>query len=189
MVSDFRVEKEQFGAKRYVGSFTFRFRQNPMRGVFGSQYIPSPHELAARAPVETQTVTTVVTSTSETPDAVQVVPVEDEATSIINSEAAQAPPPLTVAADNAMPPGVDINSPIKMMLIEVPVANSAALQMAKDKLSTAPGVMTLSYTSSGRAINMSYRGDTMQLVNGLKMRGVTLQPKLPTQPPIYTLAP
>lgn len=189
MLSDFRVEKEQFGSKRYVGNFTFRFRQNPVRALYGAQYIPSPHELAARAPA-TPEETTVVTTTTETTTTVETAPPVDAATAIINSEAAQAPAPLLeVAANNPMPPGVDANSPIKMMLIEAPGGNVSALQSAQNYLRMTPGVVNLSYGSSGKVLHMAYRGDTAQLVSNLKGRGLNLQQKLPTQPPIYTLAP
>lgn len=192
MLSDFRVEKEQFGAKRYVGSFTFRFRQNPVRALYGAQFIPSPHELAARAPTVpvTPDVTTIVTTTTETTTTAEISPPVDDATALISQEAAQAPaapmPSLEVAADNPMPPGVDANSPIKMMLIEAP---TGALQSAQNYLRMTPGVVNLSYGSSGRTLHMAYRGDTAQLINNLKGRGLNLQQKLPTQPPIYTLAP
>lgn len=200
MVSDFRVEKEQFGAKRYVGIFTFRFRQNPVRAVFGSQYIPSPQELAARPPVAAETVTTTVITGNpqaalpplpEAPSAPTVVAAEvsREAVDIIKSEAAQNIAPLTGPVDNPMPAGVDENTPIKLMLIEARDGNITALQMAQEKLRTTPGVVDLNYGSSSRVLRMAYRGDTTQLMKTLQGRGVNLQQKLATQPPIYTLAP
>lgn len=204
MISDFRVDKEQYGDKRYVATLVFRFRPNPVRQVFGAQAIPSPSELMARGPVVTQTTTTtVITSKSETPEAdgPQLPPVAaapkpapaaevasvavTDASSIIQNEAAQPLPPVVtpVAADNPMPPGVDINSPLKLMLIE---ADPVALRNAQEKLRTTPGVVDLSY--SGRTLHMAYRGETSQLVSSVKGQGVNLKLKLPTQPPIYTVA-
>lgn len=204
MISDFRVDKEQYGDKRYVGTLVFRFRPNPVRQVFGSQAIPSPSELMARGPVVTETTTTtVITSNSETPepDGPSLPPVAaapkpapaaevaamaaTDASSIIQNESAQPLPPVItpVAADNPMPPGVDINSPLKLMLIE---ADPAALRNAQEKLRITPGVVDLSY--SGKTLHMAYRGETSQLVSSVKGQGVNLQLKLPTQPPIYTVA-
>ncbi|HCM83353.1 MAG TPA: hypothetical protein PKW15_08420 [Alphaproteobacteria bacterium] len=212
MVSDFRIEKEQFGAKRYVATFTFRFRQNPVRVAFGNAAIPSPHELAARPPAPTETVTTtVITSTTETtadslppvaaaPDATELVPdAPRDVAAIISNEAAQGLPPVAATADslppvltvenNPLPAGVDANSPIKIMLIESANKNPAALQMAADKLRRTPGVIDLAYGASQKVVRMAYRGDTAQLVSNLQGRGISLQQKVPTQPPLYTISP
>jgi len=192
MVSDFHVEQEKFGGNRYVGTFTFRFRQNPVRAAFGAAAILSPHELAesnaqAAAPKAAQAdstdgsgdITSVVSNA-----AVQPLPV---------AEPAPVVTPAVATASAKMGTLMEPTSAsLQNILVEIPAHSARELDMAQDHITGAPGVMKTelrSISSANAVMLLSYQGDLPQVLQNLSARGVNLQSKAPTVPPLYTLLP
>lgn len=193
IVSDFRIESEKSGGKRYVGSFTFRFRPNQVRGAFGARDIPSPRELASRGPQQ-------VAPEQQTGTA-EFAPHEKTASDVIKSVAAEnaAPPapaaevpgvePQTIAY--AAPPKFDAG-PEQMMLIQVPAESIQKMAVAPEMIRATTGVTKIEFrtvTPTRAVMAMSYQGDTTQLLQNLQQRGVKLQSAAQSTPPVYTLMP
>jgi hypothetical protein len=190
MVRDLRIEEEKFSHNRYVARYQLQFLQSPVLLAFGNIAIPTPYELAMRVPAATPAMAVDNVQAGSSAAIAENKIETGSAEQIIADIAAQPLPPaiVPVAADNPMPPGVDTNAPIKMLLIESAVDN-VGLQSAQEKLRSMPGVVDLTYGASQRIMRLAYRGDTVALIDGLGRRGVRLQAKAPTQPPLYTLQP
>jgi len=192
MVSDFHIEQEKFGGNRYVGTFTFRFRQNPVRAAFGAAAIPSPHELAER----NAQAATPQTAQADSPDGI------GDISSVVSSAATQPLPvaepapivtPAAVTASAKMgtltePPSVNVQN----ILVEIPAHSARELDMAQDHIAGVPGVMKTelrSISSANAVMLLSYQGELPQVLQSLSARGVNLQSKAATVPPLYTLLP
>ena len=171
MISDLKVEKEQFSANHYVGTLTFRFRQNPVRMAFGDHAILSPSELYAQ-----QNAGTAPNSTTQ-----------------ISSEAAAIAPVGDNTAPMPMMNALAVNGPQQMMLIQVPPESMQKMAVAPEMIRTAAGVSKIEFRSVAptRAVMaMTYQGETAAIVQTLAQRGVNLQPAAAgAQPPVYTLLP
>jgi hypothetical protein len=188
MVSDFHVEQEKFGGNEYTGTFTFRFRQNPVRAAFGAAAIPTPHELAQRSAQQTAQ-----------PQAAQNTPPDGSGDigSVVSNTASQ---PLPVVETEPVVMPVAVTAPTKMgmltdatsILVEVPAHSVRELDMMQSQIASAPGVTKTELRSIG-AINavmlVSYQGELPQVLQNLSTHGVKLQSKAPTVPPLYTLLP
>jgi len=195
MVSDFHIEQEKFGGNRYVGTFTFRFRQNPVRTAFGAAAIPSPHELAERNTQATAPQTTQADSADGSGNIASVVsnaavqPLSAaEAAPVVTSAAVTAAAKMGTLMEPSSAPDIDVQN----ILVEIPAHSARELDMAQDHITGAPGVMKTelrSISSANAVMLLSYQGDLPQVLQNLSARGVNLQSKAPTVPPLYTLLP
>ncbi len=186
MVSDFHVEQEKFNTNEYTGTFTFRFRQNPVRAAFGAAAIPTPHELAQR-------------NVQQPLAAAQAVPdgKGDIGGSVISNVAAQ-PLPVTAAEPvvtpaTLTPPGkMGVLADAKSILVEISAYSPRELDMAQNQIARAPGVTKTelrSVSAANAVMLVSYQGELPQVLQSLTAHGVKLQSKAPTVPPLYTLLP